>query len=493
MWKKLFPSSSLVKKIDSLLYRISQGDLTKTFDSNSSNKDTLVVNLNNIILKFRGLIAQIITLSDKTINYTTELKKDADNIKSSSKDNVVKINAISSSMKKQMILVQETKEYSHEVSDSTKQIAEKAESIKKMEAENIQTLSSSYDNLETLIKKIEQTALSNLDTNKKIISLNEKTHLIQSITDQVSKISESTNLLALNASIEAARAGEYGKGFSVVAEEIRKLAENSTVQARQIEKIINEVKQEISDISISIQSEIKEINEYIQVSKTTKTYLDNLKVQTNQSFNEFVQIENHITSQVDKMGKIDNAVNDVYKTFEYLFASTREIAFSSEEQYKITEDIFDRIDNLNSMNKDTKKYVDAFIINYKIDNETQQYINNGIDTLKKIATNSLLKTMDYSKSTPLLLDQIEKYAYFELLALMQKDGLRKAITLDYSEQEVYVSFSHRPYFKQAIGGKDFISEPYISVDTNNYCIAMSVPVKNEDGDILGILMADLKL
>ena len=69
----------------------------------------------------------------------------------------------------------------------------------------------------------------------------------------------------------------------------------------------------------------------------------------------------------------------------------------------------------------------------------------------------------------------------------------RAITLDLPDEEVFVDFSHRPYFIEAIGGRDYKSEPYISVDTNNYCIALSVPVRDRTGEIKGILMGDLTL
>ncbi|MNT91774.1 hypothetical protein D3C72_2329280 [compost metagenome] len=58
---------------------------------------------------------------------------------------------------------------------------------------------------------------------------------------------------------------------------------------------------------------------------------------------------------------------------------------------------------------------------------------------------------------------------------------------------MYVNFAHRPYFKEAIKGNEYQSEPYISADTNSYCIAVSVPVKQADGRITGILMGDLVL
>lgn len=101
--------------------------------------------------------------------------------------------------------------------------------------------------------------------------------------------------------------------------------------------------------------------------------------------------------------------------------------------------------------------------------------------------------MDYNICTKLLKEAIINQPQFELFGLIQKDGLRKAITLDYQEQEVYVNFGHRPYFKEAIKGNEFKSEPYISTDSNNYCIAISVPVRDKNGNNVGVLMGDLIL
>jgi methyl-accepting chemotaxis protein len=332
-----------------------------------------------------------------------------------------------------------------------------------------------------------------MDTTEKVKSLEEKGYLIQNIADQVSKISRSTHLLALNASIEAARAGKYGKGFSVIAQSISKLAADSTIQAKQIEDIIQDVRKDISNISVKTESEVEEIKKYVEVSKIMQSNLNDLKLQTNDSYEAFVKIGENIAGQVSNVDKINEDVKQVFSTFESLFSATAEIAAASKEQYEITENTFDRINKLQQMNQDIKQYTDSFVKNYKISKKTQIYIDNGIATLKEIAQLPSLATMEYAKATPALLEQLKKHPYFELFGLVQKDGLRKAVTLDYTEQQVYTSFAHRPYFKQSIAGKDYISEPYISTDTNNYCIAISVPVKNAKGDILGIIIADLKL
>ena len=482
-----------VKKIEDLVYSLSQGDLTKTLDSEESHKTKLHSNLNNLIYTFRGLIAQIITLTDKSINFTTQLEEDAEEIKISSKENSKVISDTSENMEGQMHLIKEAKEYTNEITNAVKNVASKSETIKKMEYKNMQTISSSYNSFEILIDKMEQLANSNINTNLQIKELEDKTHLIQDIADQVSKISKNTNLLALNASIEAARAGEAGKGFAVVADEVRKLAENSTIQANKIEGIVKEIKEEIIKISSNMEGEVNAINEYINFSTTTKENLFKIKSDTQLSFNAFLEIDKELENQVDKVSKIDSIVESVYVTFDGISTSTLEIVAASEEQYRVTEDISGKLAELSVMNKDIQNYISSFVKNYKIDAEKQRYIDNCLSALQEVGKNPVLASMDYNKCTPVLKEAIKKYPYFELICVMQKDGLRKAITLDYTEAEVLVNFAHRPYFQETIKGKVFTSAPYISVDSNNYCIAMASPVKDSNGEIVGIIMADLKL
>lgn len=143
------------------------------------------------------------------------------------------------------------------------------------------------------IKKIEKTSADTIDITQE---LGMEAEEIIKITDTIKAITDQTNLLALNASIEAARAGEYGKGFSVVAMEIRKLAENNNESAKMIEKIVSHIGNMIQKTIVAT----KEVGENIRQGRDAVDII------------------------FDKLQLISNGIIDVNERIQGIAASTEE-------------------------------------------------------------------------------------------------------------------------------------------------------------------------
>ena len=242
-----------------------------------------------------------------------------------------------------------------------------------------------------------------------------------------------------------------------------------------------------------MRKEVETIHKNVEFSNITKENLSKIFDESQNTLKSVKGINQIIYNQNEKILDIKNAVEQISIISENTTSATQQVSASAEEQLAAMKNVFNSISNLADMNRDLKKNIASFAQNYVITNETQKYIDDGLKTLKVLAQQKVLSSMDYRICTEIIKENITKHPHFELFALMDKDGLRKAITLDYSEEEVYVNFSHRPYFKEAIQGREYKSDPYISVDTNNYAIAISVPVRDTSGDIIGILMGDLTL
>jgi methyl-accepting chemotaxis protein len=103
--------------------------------------------------------------------------------------------------------------------------------------------------VEALIKGVGDAAVANLESAKMVGELERQSEEIGKIVHAVARIADQTNLLALNAAIEAARAGEHGKGFAVVADEVRNLAEMSEKSARGIQEVVNEIQNQVKVVA----------------------------------------------------------------------------------------------------------------------------------------------------------------------------------------------------------------------------------------------------
>ncbi|SKC38995.1 heme NO-binding domain-containing protein [Maledivibacter halophilus] len=235
------------------------------------------------------------------------------------------------------------------------------ESVRKQQLEKaVKDIEKSYEELNDVSGKL-LTVKNNFSTvNTQGEELSKKVQDIISIVITVEQISEQTNLLALNAAIEAARAGEMGRGFTVVAEEIRKLAEDSKTAVKTINNNLNEFTMEVRDMVNQVS------NQFYQLDESSTT----LQVVANDNKNATMQItdvSNGIVELVDNLTYETKKISEVFENIHSLAAIAQENSASSEEMsasvteysYKITEllDYVDQLENLtNNLKTELKKY-----------------------------------------------------------------------------------------------------------------------------------------
>ena len=209
--------------------------------------------------------------------------------------------------------VSETTTTLENISNSSKESAEESELVTSRAASAQNFTAAGHTSVSEMIHSIEELKTKVSSIAEQILRLSEKNSQISGIISLVSELANETNMLALNAAVEAARAGENGKGFEVVAVEIRKLADESKKSAVKIQEIIGEIKNATDSTVMVTEEGVKQAEESSRLGSKVLDSFEGINSSVNSVFGSIEKIATNLKQQSHSISEIVFAMNSISK------------------------------------------------------------------------------------------------------------------------------------------------------------------------------------
>lgn len=353
--------STPLNKLIKVMQEARDGNLTIRLEDKQKDEIGIVTrNFNDMLGNIRNLITKVSVSSGKLVESIEKIQTSADTSYSASEQVASTMQEIARGTNAQAEEISNGLSYTNALADGINKVGGNVTSVSEFISDAKQLSENGLSVVKLLKEKASETNLVTAKVAEDIASLNDDMKEIRKILHAISSVAEQTNMLALNATIEAARAGEAGKGFSVVATEVKKLAEKSKESSEMINTIINSIQAKAESTVKTAQRGNITVNDQMEAVKSTDEAFKNIYTSMDNIIDNMASmresVDEMLTSKEDTLQVMDN----ISTVSQQTAATTQEISASTQEQMSGAEELALLAEQLDDMAKDLNEAISIF-------------------------------------------------------------------------------------------------------------------------------------
>ena len=261
------------------------------------------------------------------------------------------INGVAQGAQEQAQAVAKASSITTQISTTVQKVARNAQTMVKGSLESTSVAQSGAQTIEETIQGMEQIKAKVNVSAQKVEDMGQRSNQIGAIVETIEDIASQTNLLALNAAIEAARAGEHGKGFAVVADEVRKLAERSSHATKEIAELVKSIRNSVTEAIKAMNDTLNEVESGAAKSSQSGQALAAIIKSA-----ESVKQQAELSAEAAKL--MDNAANDLILAMDSVSAVVEENTAATEEMAANMNSVTEAIENIASVSEENSAAIE---------------------------------------------------------------------------------------------------------------------------------------